>query len=454
MRLASTNRIVTPRLRVILIGGILLLGLGLSAWFVFAGPQGWQNDSVAAGQHPGTRSSSPRSSSGASRTDQIELGMSAPFTGPSRGLGIELYRGSQAYFDHVNARGGIHGRKVVVKAYDDGYNPGPAIDNTVRLVDEDEVFLLFNYVGTPTTTRCLPLLKRERDRSILLFFPFTGAQPQRQQPYNEFVFNLRASYYEETAGLVDHFVMVGRKRIAVFYQIDAYGRNGWEGVRGALARHNLKMTAEATYRRGTTFDTSLKEQVEILKNSAPDAVICIGAYAACAAFIRDARDVGWNVPIANVSFVGSESLLDLLQKAGQNNGTDYTRDLINSQVVPSYDDLTLPAIREYRELMARYQPLPPAHLMAVGYTPVPHSFVSLEGFLNAKLLVAILEKMGQQVERQRLQQAAESIRDLDLGIDVPFSFGTDRHQAIKRVYFTVVRNGRFEPLLDWEEWKK
>ena len=449
----ARERTGAGRLRALLIAGALALSVGASAWYVFVDAGGWS--SADAGQSaPEEAQLAPRGPSGSVREDEIAFGMSAPFSGPSRGLGIELYRGSKAYFDHVNARGGVHGRKIVVRAYDDGYNPGPAIDNTVRLIEEDDVFLLFNYVGTPTTTRCLPLLKRDRDRSVFLFCPFTGAQPQRQPPYGEFAFNLRASYYQETAGLVDHFVQVGRKRIAVFYQIDAYGRNGWEGVRSALGRHGLQMTGEATYRRGTTFDASLKQQVEILRAGAPDAVICIGSYAACAAFARDARDTGWDVPIANVSFVGSESLLALLQEAGRTSGTDYTRGLINSQVVPSYDDLALPAVREYRELMARYEPRPPDHLMSSDYKPVPHSFVSLEGFLNAKLLVALLEKMGAPLERQRLRQAAESVRALDLGTGVPFSFGPDRHQASERVYYTVVRDGTFEPLTDWGAWRK
>src|SRR6202166_1072970 len=263
------------------------------------------------------------------QAEEIVLGMSAAFSGPSKGLGIELYRGSMAYFEHVNSQGGVHGRKIAIKAYDDGYNPAPAIDNTIRLIDTDHVFLLFNYVGTPTTVRCLPLLKRTRAPSVLLFSPFTGAQPQRHQPYGEFVFNLRASYYQETAGLVDHFVEIGRKRVAVFFQIDAYSRNGWEGVRLALARHGLKMAGEATYKRGTTYQESLHRQVDILRKTDADAVISIGSYAACAAFIRDARAAGWNVPIANVSFVGSENMLELLQETGKATGIDYTQDLIN-----------------------------------------------------------------------------------------------------------------------------
>jgi branched-chain amino acid transport system substrate-binding protein len=386
--------------------------------------------------------------------EEIVVGMSAAFTGPSKGLGIELYRGSMAYFTQVNQEGGIHGRKIVIKAYDDGYNPVPAIDNTIRLIDKDDVLLLFNYVGTPTTTRCLPLLKKHRGKSVLLFFPFSGAQPQRQQPYGEFAFNLRASYFQETGGLVDHFVAIGRKRVAVFYQIDAYGRNGWDGVRTSLARHGLKMTGEATYRRGTTYQESLRPQVDLLRKTDADAVISIGSYAACAAFVRDARDAGWNVPIANVSFVGSENLLELLQHSGKANGADYTSNLINSQVVPSYEDLTLPAVSEYRQLMVRHRPMPPQELLNEEYLPAYLSFISLEGFLNAKLLVAILKKMGPPFDRDRLKRAAESMADLDIGMGEPVSFGKDRHQAIDRVYFTEVRQGRFEPLEDWKRWRK
>jgi branched-chain amino acid transport system substrate-binding protein len=251
---------------------------------------------------------------------EIVIGMSAAFTGPSRGLGIELYRGSMAYLEGVNRAGGINGRTVSVRAYDDGYEPIPAIRNTIRLIEDDQVFLLFDYVGTPTVTRVLPLLRQSSDDHIFLFFPFTGAQPQREPPYDAYVLNLRASYRQETEALVERFLELGRNRIAVFYQADAYGRSGWDGVTRALAARHLKMVTEATYRRGAAYSESFREQVDILRAAAPDAIISIGAYAACAGFIRDARDAGWDVPIANVSFVGSENMLDLLLAAGRKTG--------------------------------------------------------------------------------------------------------------------------------------
>src|SRR5262249_54859623 len=139
------------------------------------------------------------------RADKIVLGMSAAFKGPSGDLGSELYRGAMAYFQHVNDQGGVHGRKIVLLASDDGYDPLPAIANTRKFVEQDKVFLLFGYVGTPTVTRVLPLLKRfsDRDQAIYLFCPFTGAEPHREAPYDAFVFNLRASYKQETKELVD-----------------------------------------------------------------------------------------------------------------------------------------------------------------------------------------------------------------------------------------------------------
>jgi len=389
--------------------------------------------------------------------EDMVIGMSAAFTGTSKDLGIELYQGSMAYIEHINRSGGIYGRKIAIKAYDDSYNPIPAIQNTIKLIDRDNAFLLFNYVGTPTVTRILPLLKSYSDKFIYLFAPFTGAQSLRQPPYGQYVFNLRASYQDETEGLVNHFVLDGRKRIAVFYQADAYGRSGWDGVKKALAKNSgLKMVGEAAYRRGAEYSQSFKEQVDIIRKTSPDTVICVGAYAPCAAFIRDARDAGMNIPIANLSFVGSESMANLLLQRSRSAGKDYTKDLVNSQVVPSYHDTALPAVREYRELMEKYHPMPASDLMEKGHTPPPlsYSYVSFEGFLNAKFLVEILKKMGRSPTKSRIKEVVEDTRDADLGIDSRISFGPNKHQGLDKIYYTTLQGDRFVPLADWKRWEK
>lgn len=385
--------------------------------------------------------------------DEIEIGMSAAFSGPSRALGIELYRGSEAYLEEVNRSGGVYGRRIVIKAYDDGYDPPRAIANTIRLIEDDKVFLLFDYVGTPTVTRVLPLLRQFRSENVFLFFPFTGAEPHRQPPYSDYVFNLRASYFNETEGLVSHFVEIGRTDIAVFYQADAYGRSGWEGVRNALERLGLTLGGEASYRRGAGYHQSFEEQVEILRGSNPQAIISVCSYEACAGLIRDAREAGWEVPIANLSFVASEAMAALLSEGSEAEAQRNTSNLISSQVVPSYEDLTLPAVREYRELMEGYGDTMPAVAGRTDYQPLRYSFVSLEGYLNARLLVEILRRLGPEPEKSRIRNSVEVMRNIDLGIGRNVSFGPYRHQASDAVYYTTLENGVFVPLTDWARWR-
>ena len=208
-------------------------------------------------------------------------------------------------------------------------------------------------------------------------------------------------------------------------------------------------SGEATYRRGTRYSGSMRAQVEILQRSDPSAVICIGSYAACAAFLRDAVDLGMQVPIANLSFVGSENLAQLVAE-GRDNPDRYCRLLVNSQVVPSYEDMSIPAVREYLSLMARYDPKPPPDLVDEAYPPFPRSFISFEGFLNAKLMVEILRRLGPNPERSKIQDTVFSIQNYDLGIAERVSFGPDRRQGLQAVYYTVVESQRLVPLDDWQ----
>jgi ABC-type branched-subunit amino acid transport system substrate-binding protein len=379
---------------------------------------------------------------------EIVLGVTSAFRGPSAALGTELYRGYAAYFAMVNDQGGVNGRRIRMVLRDDGYDPPRAVQNTINLIEQDRVFLLFGNVGTPTTVRVLPLLKKYEDRQIHLFSPFTGAQTHREEPYAGFVFNVRASYRDETEGIVRLLLEGGYRRIGVFYQSDAYGKSGQDGVERALAARGSAIAAEATYLRGTTFGASLREQAAILRAAEVDAVVSIGAYAACAAFIRDARDAGFTGPVANISFVGPEAMLALLRDLGQQTGRDYTAGLVNSQVVPFHGRSDLPGVGEYRRLLDRYSPQVPEELRDPAYKPARFSFGSLEGYLNARVLVEALRRLGGEVTGSRFREAMEGMGEYDLGLDVPVSFGPGDHQGLPRVYFTTVVGGEWAPLAD------
>jgi len=381
--------------------------------------------------------------------NEIRIGMSAAFRGSAAGLGAELYRGAQAYYSEVNARGGVFGRPISVVALDDSYNPEPCIRNTIQLLEREKVFFLSNYVGTPTLTRALPVIKQYADQQVVLVGNFTGAQPQREAPYVDQVFNVRASYRQEMQALVERFWQTGARRFGVYYQVDAYGRSGTDGVARALAARNARIVAEATYVRNATFDEDMGLAVGALREAGCDVVLCTGAYQGCAAFVRSARDAGFAVPISNVSFVGSDAMLALLVKHGRAKGRDYTRGLINSQVVPSYDDTTLPGVVEYRALMDKHNPAVPDAIRDPHYVPQKYSFISLEGYVNARVITEALKRAGTNAGRPTFRQALESLRGLDLGIGAPLTFTAERHQGLDSVYFTRVDGDRWVPIVDW-----
>ncbi len=359
----------------------------------------------------------------------IVIGVSNVQSGPSRFLGEKLLQGSRAYFDRINAAGGVNGRRISFIVKDDRYEPEPAVRNTNELIESDEVFFLFGYVGTPTLVRVLPLLRYYEERKIVNVAPFTGADPQRRPPYDRFVFNVRASYREETRALVRHLHARGHRRIGFLGQSDAYGKNGEVGVREALAEFGLDLVESVTYRRNESATTDMTAQVRLLRQARADAVIAVGVYGPCAAFIRDARLAGWEVPIANVSFVGAGTMLAALREASADLGLDLTRNLVNSQVVPSPDDLRYPLVVDYRTSVA----------------PSLRGFISLEGWLNAVVATEALRRAGPEPSREGFIRALESLTGWDPGLGLPLEYSPTNHQGFHRVWLTRTENGRWVP---------
>jgi ABC-type branched-subunit amino acid transport system substrate-binding protein len=359
----------------------------------------------------------------------IIVGVSNVQSGPSGELGRKLVRGSQSYFDIVNDDGGINGRKISILLKDDKYEPDPAVSNTNHLIEQDKVFFLFDYIGTPTLTRTLPLLKYYQSENIVNVAPLTGADPQRLPPYDKFVFNIRASYHEETRTLVRYLYSKGYRKIGLFTQADSYGKSGELGVNNALAEFGLAPLRVVTYRRNQSFDADMSAQVKLLRDAGVEAVIAVAVYGPAAAFIRDARKSGWNVPVANLSFVSSSTMLDKLGDASQKAGKDLTQNLINSQVVPSPEDLRYPLVKEYR-----------AHTDAKEL-----GFTGLEGWLNAAVVTEALRRAGPNPTRLEFIRAMESLHDWDPGLGAKLDFSSTDHQGIHKVWLTRTVNGNWKP---------
>ena len=173
---------------------------------------------------------------------QVVLGQSVALSGPAEELGKDMQLGASLYFNAVNAKGGVNGRKVVLKTLDDGYESTRAAENTKKLINEDKVFALFGYVGTPTSAASMPIFTEAK---VPFVGPFTGAELLRN-PVNRYVFNVRASYYDETEAIVQHLTAMSVNKIAVFYQNDAYGQAGLAGVERALKKRGIEIAAKGT----------------------------------------------------------------------------------------------------------------------------------------------------------------------------------------------------------------
>jgi branched-chain amino acid transport system substrate-binding protein len=342
--------------------------------------------------------------------NRVVLGQSAAFTGAAAQLGIQFHAGAKLYFDQLNAQGGVNQTQIELRQLDDGYEPDRCAENTRKLLD-DEVFALFGYIGTPTSVVALPLAIKAQTP---FFAPFTGAMGLRQ-PFNRMAFHMRASYNDETALIVRQLTNLGLKKIAVFYQNDAYGKAGLSGVNLALEAQSLKPVATATVERNTV---DVASAVNIINAAQPDAVVQISAYASCAAYIRAARKAGYGGSFYNVSFVGTQALADTLGKEGA--GVAVT------QVVPSPYSSARPLTREFLAMIAQ------------GGNKVQPNFSSMEGFMAAKLFTEGLRRGGAgRPTRNSLIEGLESIRDLSMG-GFNVSFGPDNHVASKFVELSML----------------
>lgn len=350
--------------------------------------------------------------------DRILFGQSAAFKGPAAALGLGMREGILAAFNETNAAGGVHGRRLELVTYNDGYEPDKAIANTNRLIFDDQVFALIGEVGTPTSKAVQPIAT---DAKVPFIGPFTGAGFLRDPSFDN-VINVRASYDQETEAWIEHLTAeLGLSRIAILYQDDSFGRAGLSGVIKALEMRGLELVAEGTYKRNTT---AVKRALLAIRKGRPEAVVMVGAYKPCAEFIKLAHSIKLDAVFVNISFVGSKALALELGKDGEG--------VVVTQVVPLPGDTSLP-------LVARYQ----RALWATDAAADP-GFVSLEGYMVGRLVVDALKHLGKSVTRAGLLTTINQVGRFDLD-GVTLSYGVDDNQGMDQVFLTVIRaDGSFK----------
>jgi branched-chain amino acid transport system substrate-binding protein len=351
-------------------------------------------------------------------SDTILFGQAAALEGPSSALGQGMRQGILAAFAEINARGGIHGRKLELISRDDGYDPDRSVAQTTRLIDEDKVFALIGAVGTPTTSVSVPIA---RARNVPFIGPFTGAAFLRTPDLHNVV-NIRASYGAEAEAWIKHLTEdLHIKSIAIFYQDDSYGRDGLAGVKLALEKRGMELTAESTFERNTR---AVASAMRTLKRAEPEAVVMVGTYGPCAEFIKLARKSGFNPVFVNISFVGANALARELGPEGQG--------VVVSQVVPFPWDTSIKVVADYQAAENALDP---------NFKP---DFISLEGYLSGRLVAAALEMAGPNPTRADMLQLIRDVGRFDISGDI-IAFGQKRRETPAKVFLTVIQpDGSFK----------
>ncbi|GAA3846923.1 ABC transporter substrate-binding protein [[Pseudomonas] carboxydohydrogena] len=345
-------------------------------------------------------------------TDKIVLGQAAALTGPAAALGQGMKLGLEAAFAEANKGGGIKGRKLELKSIDDGYEPTRSIGVVKKLLEEDKVFAIIGTVGTPTAAAILPIAT---NAGVPMIGAFSGVEFLRE-PYKPLVMNVRASYYQETEAMVEHLTKdLGYTRIGIMYQDDGYGQAGLAGLQRALEKRGMKLAGEGTYERNTV---AIKAALLAVRKAKPEAVVMISSYKPAAAFIKLAREIKFDPTFVNVSFVGSDALAKELGSNGAG--------VVVTQVVPFPLDNKIPVVERYQ-----------AALKSVAPDAKP-GFVSLEGYLVGRTLIAGLEKIDGAPTRKGLIEAVQKASPIDVG-GMKLSYSTTSNRGSDQVFLTVIQ---------------
>ncbi|MEB0141197.1 MULTISPECIES: ABC transporter substrate-binding protein [unclassified Undibacterium] len=344
----------------------------------------------------------------------ILIGQTVGLTGTVAGPVQEMNAGANAYFNLVNKKGGVFGRKIELLTMDDQFDPALAAANAENLIRKRHVFALFQGRGTPHTLAILPLLATYK---VPLIAPSTGALALRQ-PVNHWVFHIRADYKDEVSKIIEQFTTIGIKAIGIVHVDDSFGQDGLAGFNQALALHKLTPAVVAQFSRAKP---DYAAAVNTIMQANPQGLIIVSSSNQTIELIKALRAAGSRTQIMTLSNNSSESFIRDLGVA--------SKGVIISQVMPSPNLVTTGLGDEFMKVAK-----------ASGTTV---SYAAMEGYVNAKVLVEGLRRAGPNPTREGLVTALESIKHLDLG-GIVITYDEKDHSANKFVELTIIgQGGRF-----------
>lgn len=356
------------------------------------------------------------SSAGAQSTDDLLIGASLPLSGPNAAAGQEGLAVAQAYFDAVNKNGGIQGRRIALRALNDGFNPEKAAENARLLSADSKVVALFNCWGTSSCSAMVPVAN---EKKIPLVAGIAGDGPMHTAP-GRYAFNVRATTEDEMSAMVRQMTSVGQNRIAVVYQDDAFGKSGMDVARVALEKASLKPAAEQALAANGSNAAAVTAAI---KSANVNGIILVGSPTASVMLIQQVRQGGISAPIYNLMAQATQKMVADLG--------EHTSGIIFSTLVPTPWRSALPIVKEYQQVYGA----------ASGKSE--YSYLGLEVFINANVLVEGLRQAGKTPSRGGLVNALESMGE-KVYDTMSIKYRPGQHAGSSYVGLSIIsRHGRF-----------
>ncbi|MBB5018253.1 ABC-type branched-subunit amino acid transport system substrate-binding protein [Chitinivorax tropicus] len=343
----------------------------------------------------------------------IVIGQSAPLSGLAADAGNDLAQGTRAYLAFINASGGIHGQTIKHIVKDDQYLPGATDINTGILIEQENALALVSYFGTANVSSLLQQNVLGK-ASIPLVGIYSGANSLREHG-SPYLFHTRAGYSEEVDKIVTILKSLGVDELGALFQDDAFGKAGLDATKRSLLKQGLKLGPTESYEKNTD---NVEEAAQTLAKANPPAILLISLTRPAANFIKLFRQHGGKSQLFCLSTVNHEELIRL-------NGAASVAGLGVSQVYPGLDASHIKVVKEYREVMKKFAPN--ARL----------SYASLEGFINAKVLVEGIKRAGNKPTRESVRRALDEMHDLDLG-NFKIDFTDRQHRGSRFVELTML----------------
>jgi branched-chain amino acid transport system substrate-binding protein len=367
---------------------------------------------------------------GASDTE-IKVGNIMPYSGPASAYGV-IGKTEAAYFQMINDKGGINGRKINWISYDDGYLPPKTVEQARKLVESDGVLLIFNSLGTSTNSA---IRKYMNDKKVPQLFVASGASKWNDPKNFPWTMGWQPSYASE-ARIYAKYVLKEKRdaRIGVLYQNDDFGKDYLKGLKDGLGSKTSMIIAEESY---DTSEPAIDEHIVKLKTAGADVFISITTPKFAAQAIKKAAEINWH-PMHIISNV-SASVGGVLEPAG----IEISQGILSATYVkdgadPQWDND--PGMKNFYAFLERYLPKANRHDAAVVF-----------GYGAAQTLVKVLRMCGDDLTRDNVMKQAASLKNVEIDTLLPgikINTSPDNFAPIEQLQMMRFKGTKWEPFGD------